>query len=348
MRSVGNLRVHFHAAVDRTGMHHRDVRLGQRQAFLGQAEQPEVFVFAGQQGALHAFPLQAQHDHDVHVPDAFFEIMEDVHAQARGIRRGQGARGHDAHLAGIEDVERMDLRARHARMQDVADDGDAQPAEIRALHAADSEHVQHGLRRMGMAAVAGVDDADVRGHVPGDEVGGTGLGVPHHEHVDVHGLQVAQGIEQRLALYRAGGVDIDVEHVGRQALGRQLEGGAGTGAGLEEQIDDGLAAQQRDLLDGLLGHARKGFGSVQNIRHQLAAEALDGQKVAQPALCVHLQVAGFHAGFCSSRVRGSGPVSLTCSPGPRSMRRPTTLASMGSSRPLRSTRTASTMVAGRP
>ena len=54
----------------------------------------------------------------------------------------------------------MDLRAGDARMQDVADDGDAQLCEV-LLVVADGVHVEQALRRVGMTPVAGIDDMDV-------------------------------------------------------------------------------------------------------------------------------------------------------------------------------------------
>ena len=44
------------------------------------------------------------------------------------------------------------------------------------------------------------------------------------------------------------GGDVEVDHIGRQALGGDLEGGAGARAVLEEQVEDALAAQQRELF----------------------------------------------------------------------------------------------------
>ena len=54
----------------------------------------------------------------------------------------------------------MDQRSRHARMQDVADDRHRQPAEVLFV-VADGEQVEQALRRVAVAAVAGVDDVDV-------------------------------------------------------------------------------------------------------------------------------------------------------------------------------------------
>src|SRR2546422_5608454 len=51
--------------------------------------------------------------------------------------------------------------------------------------------------------------------------------------------------------------DVEVDDVGREALGRDLEGGAGARRGLEEQIEHALAAQQRYFLHLALGDPTK-------------------------------------------------------------------------------------------
>src|SRR5665213_636801 len=63
-----------------------------------------------------------------------------------------------------------------------------------------------------------------------------------------HGVQVPRGVEQGLALDRRRRRARDVDRVGREPLGRDLERGARAGRRLEEQVDDGLAPQRRYLL----------------------------------------------------------------------------------------------------
>jgi len=110
----------------------------------------------------------------------------------------------------------------------------------------------------------------------------------HHQHVHVHGFQIAQGVEQGFALAGRGVLDVQVEDVRRQSLGGQLEGHPRAGAGLEEEVDHGLAAQQRHLADRALSDRDEGGGGVQDFQHQLAAQAIDGQQVAQSSGLIDL------------------------------------------------------------
>ena len=180
------------------------------------------------------------------------------------------------------------------------------------------------------------------------EVRRSAVGMTDHEHVDVHGLDVAQGVEQGFALDRAGLCNVDIKHIGRQAFRGQLECGPCASTGLEKEVDDSLAAQQRDLLDGLFGNAGKGFCGIEQLGEQLPVQPADGEKMTQAAITVDLQIPCVHVLRRISSFSGSGPVSLICSSSCSAMRRPTTSAAIGSSRPPRSINAASVMDAGRP
>ena len=84
---------------------------------------------------------------------------------------------------------------------------------------------------------------------PRQQVRRAGRGVAHHDHVGRHRLEVARGVEQRLALGDARRRGRDVQRVGAEPLLGDLERGPGARARLEEQVDDRPAAQRRDLLD---------------------------------------------------------------------------------------------------
>ena len=77
----------------------------------------------------------------------------------------------------------------------------------------------------------------------GNKMRRAGIGMTHHEHIGIHGFQIPQGVHQGFAFGRRGFGNIEIEDVGRQSLGGQLEGGAGAGAVFKEQIHHGFAAQ---------------------------------------------------------------------------------------------------------
>ncbi len=158
-----------------------------------------------------------------------------------------------------------------------------------ALVPTDGEHVEHALGRVGVTAVAAVDNRYLRADMLGDEVCRAGITMTHDEHVGGHGFQVAQGVEQGFALACRRRRHVQGDHVSRQPLGRQFEGGAGAGGVLEEHVAHGLAAQQRDFLHRPGAHFEERVGGVEDFRQQLAAQTVEREEVAQLALIIELQ-----------------------------------------------------------
>ena len=96
----------------------------------------------------------------------------------------------------------MDVRAGHARMQHVADDGHAQIGEV-FFEMPDGVGVQQTLRGVRVSAVTGVDDMHMWRDMLGDQIRRTGFAVAHHKNISGHGAQVGDGVEQAFAF--AGG-----------------------------------------------------------------------------------------------------------------------------------------------
>ena len=152
-------------------------------------------------------------------------------------------------------------------MQNVTDDGHREPAEL-MLVVADREQIQESLRRVRVTSIAGVDDVDVRAlprrQMLRDEMRRAALAVADDEHVGVHRDQVVDGIEQGLALTRRRDADVDIDDIGRQALGGDFKRRTRPRAVLEKEIEDRLAAQQRHFLDVALGNRDERDGGIEN------------------------------------------------------------------------------------
>ena len=177
--------------------------------------------------------------------------------------------------------QRPDVRPRHAAVEDVAENGDVQALDA-ALLLADGERVQQRLGGMLVRAVAGVDDAGIED--PGQEMRRAGGAVADDDEINVQRLEVARGVLERLALLERGGLGGEIDDVGREPLLGQLEAGARAGGGLDKEVDDGLAAQGGDLLDGALADRFEGAGGVQHGGDFLSGEGFDVQQMfAMPA-----------------------------------------------------------------
>src|SRR2546425_222457 len=307
------------------------------------AEDPVVLAQGRDEPPLHALQLQSQHVQHVGPFDRFLDAPEPAHAELLDAARHQGVGPAHAHF-GAELQQPPDVGTGHARVQDVAHQTDFEPGDL-AVAVADREQIEQRLGGVLVLAVAGVDD--VGANAVAEELRGSRRRMPDHHHVDPHRLEVLRGVDERLALlHRAAGRG-HVHRVGREALFGELEGDARTGGGLEEQVDDGLAAQGGHLLDGSLGHFLERLGGIEDEPDLLGGEVL------QPD-----QVLAEHGGHPSpprplTRSTPSPPSSSPTNTPNRSLlftftRFPTMSGWIGSSRPPRSTSTHNEMRLGRP
>ena len=99
-----------------------------------------------------------------------------------------------------------------------------------------------------------------------------------HDHVRRHRLEIERRVSQRLAFHHARRSDGDVQRVGAQPLLRDFKRGAGARARLEEQVDDGLAAQRRHLLDRPRADFLHRLGGVQHERDFRSGQVGDASR----------------------------------------------------------------------
>ena len=88
----------------------------------------EIFADRGDEAAVHALALQAEHHDDVGVAQAAAHVGEDLDAHALDADGQEGRRADDAD-ARAERVEEEDVGAGDAAVGDVAADGDGEAAD---------------------------------------------------------------------------------------------------------------------------------------------------------------------------------------------------------------------------
>ena len=176
-------------------------------------------------------------------------------------------------------IKACDVGAGHPGVGDVADDGHFQAIQA-PLGFLNGEEVQEGLGGVLVEAVAGVDDPALE--TPGQVMGGAAGGMANHQQVRLHGLQIVGGVHQGFALDGAGGRHRQVEGVGAEALGRDLKGHAGPGAGLVEDRHHGFAPEGGDLFDGTGRDLFQGRGGVQDVANLFGGQLRDAQQVLPP------------------------------------------------------------------
>ena len=222
-----------------------------------------------------ALVLDAQEHDDLGVGEGGLEVVRDLHAQVGEPVRHERGRA-DERDGGAHLGERVDVGAGDAAEENVAEDDDLaalQAAEV-LLH---RERVEEALRGMLVRAVAGVDHRDVEDARKVERRAGGG--VADDDHVGLERLDVLRGVAQRFALGRAGGGGVERDDVGAEALGGHLEGHAGARAGLEEEVDDGLAAEGGDFLHAARERALERDGGGVDLVDLGEGEFLEGEQV---------------------------------------------------------------------
>ena len=122
--------------------------------------------------------------------------------------------------------------------------------------------------------------------------GAPALAMADDKHVRLHGRQIGDGIEYRLAFALRRHINRKIDDIRRQTLGGNLESRAGARRWLEKKIENCLAAQQRHFLHFALGNTDKRFGGVQNLTQQVRGQAFNRQQMMELAILVELRVTG--------------------------------------------------------
>ncbi len=238
-------------------MHHDGIGLCVAKFFFSQAEVLEIFLSRRNQGTGHALFLQTQHDDHIAILDAFNKVVVNTHPHVIQVAGQQSAWAHCTHLGATQGGQRMDVGTRHTAVQNIAHNGHTQLGEV-LLVVANGIHVEQRLCWVGMPPIARVDHMNgaTAGAVQmlGHEGGRTTFRMAHDKHVGRHGSQIVDGVDQRLALAGRRRPNVQIHHIGRQALGCNLECGASAGGVLEKYIEHRLAAQQRHLLHIAISH----------------------------------------------------------------------------------------------
>jgi hypothetical protein len=276
VRPVRHVAVDLDAAVHRAGVEDDDVARRALQPLARDAEDAVVLAQRGDVAGLHALELQAQHVERLRPLDRRLDAVEHRHAERVDRVGQQRARAAHAHL-GAHRPQPVDVAPRHARVQHVADHAHPPPLERPAELLAQREQVEQALRRVLVRAVAGVDHVAL--DALGEEPRRAGRAVADDDHVDLHGLEVPRRVDQRLALRHARPRARDAHRVGAHALLGELERDARARARLEEQVDDRLPAERRDLLDRPLAHLAERQRGVEHELELVAAEPLERQQV---------------------------------------------------------------------
>ena len=126
-------------------------------------------------------------------------------------------------------------------------------------------------------AIAGVHDRRTRRRR--DEVRSPRGGVAQDDGVCPQRLEVAQRVEQRLALRDAGGLQRDVDDVGAESLSGDLERGPRSRRRLEEDVDHRASVKDARVLHVVAGRREPPLGPIEHVENVLARQLGDAEEV---------------------------------------------------------------------
>ena len=298
---VGELAFDFDAPVDGARVHDERLRMEQGHAGGRQAEQGRILARGGEHGLALPLVLDAEEVDDVGPAQGVLDVPGDAAAEAfegLGDERGRAAEGD----VGTQLAEGPDVGTRDAAVEDVAEDGDLEAGDA-ALALPDGEGVQQALGGVLVRAVAGVDHVGLG--EAGEEVRGAARAVAQDDEVGVEGLEVADRVLEGLALAQRGGLGGEVDDVGAHAERGELEADAGAGAGLDEQVDDGLAGEPGLLLDLAFADGAEGACRLEHGPDFVGPEGLKVEQV--PVVPGGHHGEGGQVTSCRDRVPGAAP-----------------------------------------
>src|ERR1051325_1746971 len=281
--AVGDVAVDLDAAVHRAGMENHQILGRPLQPLPGDAEHPVVLTDRGNEPRLHPLELEPEHVERVGPGDRLLDPRQDPDAELGEFARDQGGRAADRHF-GAELEEAPDVAPGHPAVQHVAAERDLESLDPPEA-VAQRQQVEQPLGGVLVHPVAGVDDVGAD-PLP-QELRRAARAVADHDHVDPHRLEIAGGVHQGLAIGHRGAASGDVDGVGAQALLGELERDPGPGGGLEEEIDDGLAAERRHLLDGALADFLERLGGVEDEPDLPGGERLEADQILPEAGAGH-------------------------------------------------------------
>ena len=161
-------------------------------------------------------------------------------------------------------------------MADIANNRDILTFERSELFF-DRQHVEESLRRMFMGTVASIHDDCVA--MFGKELGNSCPLMADDHDINLHGLDVAERIDERFALLDAGVGTREVHRVGRESLFGEFKARTRTGAVLEEKVHHRKAAKRRNLLDGTFQNFTELLGVIKDSTDILLGHALESKQV---------------------------------------------------------------------
>ena len=105
--------------------------------------------------------------------------------------------------------------------------------------------------------------------------------MPHHQAIRLHGVEIENRVEQRLPLFQAGGLRLQVHGVRAEARGGGPKADARARGSFEERQRHGLPAQRRQFFQRMLLNFLERLALVEKKAKFVRGERFEGQQIAE-------------------------------------------------------------------
>ena len=136
-----------------------------------------------------------------------------------------------------------------------------------------------------MRAVAGVNDARLQ--PLRQKLGRAGRTVAKDENIGMQRFKIPRGVLERFALAQTGCRRRNVNHVGAQPMGRELERRSRARARFDEEVHQRFAAKRGHFLDLAGADLFEGVGGVENEINLVRGKFAQPKQIFAVPMCAH-------------------------------------------------------------
>ncbi len=250
MRSIGDFRCDFDAAIDGSGCHDQNVGLGTPHPVTVHRVERCVFSHAGERASLLPFKLNPQQIQHITSLDNVVETVSDFETNLLPPWTDESGRTADDNV-GPESFQSPDIAAGSTAMGDVANHRHGHSVEqiagmergvlpiLRSAMLEDREDIEKALRGMFVRAVARVDHAAAQ--LAGEQMRRARCLVSGHDPVHAHRLDRFRGVDERFAFGHAAAGGAELDRVGAESFGGERETVPRARTVLKKQIRAGFS-----------------------------------------------------------------------------------------------------------
>src|ERR1700690_852920 len=178
----------------------------------------------------------------------------------------------------VEFAEQVNVRARYAAMQDVAEYRYVEAVEL-AGAVANRQRIEQRLCGMLVRSVARIQHGNFQ--ALRDEIRGARCGVAHHDSVGAHRFERAHRIDQRFALLQARRFGLQIHLIGAEARSSCRKADSRARGSFEKSQRYRLAAQRRQFFQRMPLKFLEGRCLIENKSDLLAGEGFNSEQVFQ-------------------------------------------------------------------